>query len=160
MDHTTTFSRLAAMYDRMDSDPVEPAGAQVSASRRLGMLLLALLAVAAMPLYWTSTAFGDGSDEPVAPQSGKSAVSADDDSDDDSDDDDTTTDGTGRSDGAGDTNGTDGAGDTRGTLGTDRGDQTKAASATDGADDTRGTDGTGDTRGTVATDRGDQTTAG
>ena len=157
MDTSTPRTKLAPLYDHLGADGSEVT-AQLSPLRRAGMLLLALLAVAAMPMYWASTAFGDDSDEPTAPLSGKNASSDDDDDDDEEGQD--TTDGTGRSDGAGDTAGTDGAGDTRGTRGTDRGEATVAASATDGADDTGGTDGAGDTRGTVATDRGDNTTRG
>ena len=154
----TTRHPGAAMYLRLGSADVDSAG-QVSPVRRAGMLLLALLVVASMPMFWAASAIGDESDVPAAALN-KSGPGSGEDADDDDDDDEDTTDGNGRSDGAGDTRGTDGAGDTRGTKLTDQGPGTKAASATDGVNDTSGTDGAGDTRGTKLTDQGPQTRQG
>ena len=163
MDIDTTRSTLAPMYDRLGGDGADGAP-KLSPLHRMGVLLLAFLSVVAMPTFWASTALGDESDEPTAPLAGKSG-SGEEDEDESGDDDENSTDGNstdgnGRSDGAGDTQGTDGAGDTQGTIGTDRGAATASASATDGVNDTRGTDGAGDTQGTVNTDKGEETARG
>jgi hypothetical protein len=53
-----------------------------SAARRAAGLLLAMMVLAAMPLYWVTTASGHGGDQPAAVKSGSSGPGSGDEDDD------------------------------------------------------------------------------
>ena len=153
-DPSSAGNRGAALYTGLGATGSE-LPTEISRPRRVMALLFAALILAAVPMFWASSAVGDGADQPVAPLSGKSGTSGSDDENSGNGDDDEQ-----GTDGAKNTLGTDGAGDTRGTLNTDRGVNTLAGSVSDGANNTLGTDGEGDTVGTKGTDVGENSVAG